>query len=225
MIAIIPARGGSKGLIGKNIKLLSGKPMIAYTIEAALNSKQISEVIVSTDDQNIAEIAKQYGAQVPYLRPKHLATDSARSIDVLNYVVDRFEKEKNCNVNSLVVLQATSPLRKSNHIDEAIELFINKNADSVISYCKESHSIFWHKELTDDHKFIDIFEGDFLKNRQDIKPTYYPNGAIYVFKRDLLRKNKYYSDRSYGYVMNRSSSVDIDDIDDFNYAHFLMTKA
>ncbi|WP_405369159.1 cytidylyltransferase domain-containing protein [Nonlabens sp. Asnod2-A12] len=225
MIAIIPARGGSKGLIGKNIKLLAGKPMIAYTVEAALNSKHISEVIVSTDDPNIAKIAKQFGAQVPYLRPDNLATDSSRSIDVLNYVIDRFDQENVTNVRNLVVLQPTSPLRKSHHIDEAIELFINKNADSVISYCKESHSIFWHKEIKDDGKFVNIFEGDFLKNRQDIKTTYYPNGAIYVFKRDLLIKNKYYSERSYGYVMDRSSSIDIDDIDDFNYAHFLMTKA
>lgn len=223
MIAIIPARGGSKGLPGKNIRNLNGKPLIAYTIEAALESKNISRVILSTDDVKIAEVGRKYGAEVPFLRPDHLATDSAKAIDTYKYTFERLEKEENIKISEFVILQPTSPFRTSNHIDEAIDLYKNKKADSVISFCPEHHPIMWHKYITATGKIKSIFEGT-IKNRQEEKPTYFPNGAIYIFKRELIEQELYYTDNSFAYIMDRKDSVDIDTIDDFEYAEFLLSK-
>ena len=222
MIALIPARGGSKGLPNKNIKLLDGKPLIAYTIEAALQAKEISRVIVSTDYENIKEVALQYGAEIPFLRPNFLATDSSSSLDVFKYTINRLEEEENIVIDNFVVLQPTSPLRTSKHIDEAISLFREKEAKAVVSYCKEYHSIFWHKKIDSKGKIVNIFEGDFSKNRQEIEETYFPNGAIYVFNKNYIFGTKDYSNDCYAYIMDREYSIDIDTIDDFLYAEFLI---
>lgn len=223
MIAIIPARGGSKGLPNKNIKLLNGKPLIAYTIEAALQSKVISKIIVSTDDDAIADIAQQYGAIVPFMRPDYLASDTAKSIDVYIYTLDRMAETMECPITEFVVLQPTSPMRRAIDIDNAVNLFKTKKADSVISFCEELHPIVWHKYLTDDGRFEHIFE-ERINNRQDERKTYFPNGAIYVFKKDLLDQGIYTTEQSYAYLMDRTASVDIDTIEDFEYCEFLMKK-
>jgi N-acylneuraminate cytidylyltransferase/CMP-N,N'-diacetyllegionaminic acid synthase len=222
MIALIPARGGSKGLPGKNTKLLAGKPLIAYAIESALNSKYISKVYVSTDSEEIAEIAIKYGAKVPFLRPIYLATDEALAVDTYIFMLDKW-KESGENVDSLIILQPTSPLRSSANIDEAIELFQSKNASSVISYTEENHPISWHKYVNEDLTFSPIFEEEIV-NRQQKRKTYYPNGAIFVFKEDLIREKKYYNENSFAYLMSRNNSVDIDTLEDFEYAEFLITK-
>lgn len=221
MIAIIPARSGSKGLPGKNIKNLLGKPLIAYTIEAALKSSYISDVIISTDDQEIYNIAIKYGAKKTFLRPKHLANDDSLAIDNYIYTVNKLNNEFDYTITDFIILQPTSPLRKTKDIDQAIALFKKNNADSVISYTKENHPISWHKYINEDGEFENIFP-DNLQNRQANKPSYYPNGAIYIFKFDLIKSRKYYSDKSFAYIMDRRSSVDIDTIDDFNYAVYLM---
>lgn len=221
MLAIIPARGGSKGLPGKNIRKLNDKPLIAHTIEQALNSKNISKVIVSTDDDEIAKIALQYGAEIPFIRPEHLASDIALAIDNYIYTIERLQKENKTKINEFIVLQPTSPLRTSEDIDNAINLFYEKDADSVISYTEEHHPITWHKQINDDLSFTNIFE-DKLQNRQEIKTTYYPNGAIFIFKFNLVLQKKYYSEKSYAYIMPRNRSVDIDTIDDFKYIEFLI---
>ena len=223
MIALIPARGGSKGLPGKNIRLLDGKPMIAYTIEAAKKVEKIERIIVSTDSEEIARIAKKYGAEVPFLRPDHLATDVALAVDNYIYTIERIHKEDNFNVDNVVILQPTSPLRTFNDIAGAIELFEKKNADSVISFCEENHPIKWHKNVNNDGSIVSIFE-DTIANRQDETPTFYPNGAIFIFKFSFLKFKKYYSKKSYAYIMNRRNSVDIDIIDDFEYAEFLLKR-
>jgi len=222
MIALIPARVGSKGLPGKNTKLLLGKPLIAYAIESALNSKYIKEVYVSTDDEEIAEISKKYGAKVPFLRPAHLASDEALAVDTYIFMLDKWQ-ESGQIVDSFVILQPTSPLRTSENIDEAIELFQTKNASSVISYTEENHPISWHKFINDDLTFSPIFEEELL-NRQQIRKTYYPNGALFIFKADLIRQRKYYDKNSCAYLMPRKNAVDIDTLDDFEYAEFLLTK-
>lgn len=224
MLAIIPARSGSKGLPGKNIKLLNGKPLIAYTIEAALQAEHIDRVIVSTDDMRIASIAIEYGAEIPFLRPTELAKDTTLSIDVYRYTIKRLEEDFGIAISEIVILQPTSPLRSSQHIDEAIFLFKERNAHSVISYCEEHHPIVWHKRLTQDQKFVNIFDDVILKNRQAEQPTYYPNGAIYILKKHLLETDRYYSEHSYAYIMNRNVSIDIDTIEDFEYCEFLMSK-
>jgi len=221
VIAIIPARKGSKGLPGKNIKDLIGKPMIAYSIEEALKSKHITEVVISTDCKEIEEVAVQYGAKSPFLRPEYLATDNAKAIDNYIYVIDRINKEFGYDVKDFVVLQPTSPLRKVEDIDGSIELFKVKSADSVISYTEEHHPIEWHKYITDEGKFENIFE-ERLMNRQEIKKSYFPNGAVFVFDYEFIKQGKYFSDNSYAYIMPRFRSVDVDTIEDFKYIEFLM---
>lgn len=223
MIAIIPARGGSKGLPGKNIKLLNGKPLIAYTIEAALSSKFIDRVIVSTDSNQIANIAIDSGAEVPFIRPEYLSTDRSLAIDNYIYTIDRLIKGTGEKISEFIVLQPTSPLRTSNDINNAIKLFIEKNADSVISYTEETHPVFWHKKIREDLTFKDIFENK-MSNRQDFNKTYYPNGAIFIFKYGLIKQKEYYSKKSYAYIMPRERSIDIDTINDFEYAEYLLTK-
>ena len=223
MIAIIPARGGSKGLPGKNIKLLCGKPLIAHSIECASGAKQIDRVIVSTDDPKIADVARQFGAEVPFLRPDYLATDEAKAIDNYVYTVDRLSREWDMPIDEFAVLLPTAPLRTSADVDGAIGLFYEKGADSVVSYTPEAHPVRWHKYLDADNAFIDIFEQT-IDNRQALRTSYYPNGAIYVFRTAVVRAGKYYTDKSFAYVMPRSRSVDIDTLEDFLYAEFLLHR-
>lgn len=223
MIAIIPARGGSKGLPGKNVRPLNGKPLIAYAIEEALKAKHIDRVIISTDDEEIARVAVEYGAELPFMRPAELASDTAMAIDNYIYTIGRLEEEDGKPIDAFVVLQPTSPLRIAEDIDGAIELFEQKDADSVISYCQEAHPVTWHKYLDEDGHFVDIFEAN-IKNRQENRESYYPNGAVYVFRTSMIRERKYYTDNSYAYVMPRIRSVDIDFIEDFEYAEFLLMR-
>ncbi|EKF54432.1 N-acylneuraminate cytidylyltransferase [Galbibacter marinus] len=221
MIAIIPARGGSKGLPGKNILPLLGKPLIAYTIEAALKSQSISRVILSTDDPQIAAIGEEYGAEVPFMRPAELAGDDALAVDVYNYTLNRLDDSNGSRINNVVILLPTSPLRTHTDVDNAIGLFIEKNADSVISFCEEHHPITWNKHLSNDGRILPIFESR-VANRQSEKKTYYPNGAVFVFKREMLEKGIYYSENTFAYLMDRTNSIDIDTQYDFQYAEFML---
>lgn len=224
MIAIIPARGGSKGLPNKNIKPLLGKPLIAYTIEAALNSTEITDVIVSTDNQQIYDLSIELGANETFLRPSELAQDNSLAIDNYTYTINKLSKIKNTTIEEFIVLQPTSPLRDHVDIDNAISLFHTKKADSVVSYTEELHPINWHKHINNELKFENIFPEN-IQNRQENKVSYYPNGAIFVFKFELIKAMKYYSNNSYAYIMKREKSVDIDNIHDFEYAEFLLRKS
>ncbi len=225
MLAIIPARGGSKGLPGKNIKDLCGKPLIAYTIEAALKSKKITQVVLSTDDEAIAETCKRYGIEIPFLRPKELASDNSLIVDTYIYTVDRINKEQNKNYTSVVALLPTCPLRTAEDIDRAIEIYEKKEADSVISFYEAPHPVQWYKKIDKDGILRSILpEGDRLANRQEEEKSYLPNGAIYVFSMDLLRDKKYYSNKTYPYIMPASRSIDIDNLFDFEMAEFLLSK-
>ncbi|MBE0616577.1 MAG: acylneuraminate cytidylyltransferase family protein [Proteobacteria bacterium] len=221
LTAIVPARGGSKGLPGKNIRPLRGRPMIAYTVEEALKARSIGEVIVSTDDPDIAAVAQRYGAGCPFLRPADLARDDSLAVDTYLYTVDRLAQEQGRRVDALVVLQPTSPLRTAADIDGAAELFFEKDADSVVSYTREHHPISWHRHLDPDGRILPVPE-ERLENRQQLTPTYYPNGAVYVFSWSLLRQRRYYGPSSYAYVMPAERSVDVDSLDDFRYAEFLL---
>jgi N-acylneuraminate cytidylyltransferase/CMP-N,N'-diacetyllegionaminic acid synthase len=223
MLAIIPARGGSKGLPGKNLKELNGKPLICYAIEQAKKSKLIDKIVVSTDDIDIANVAVNCGAECPFLRPAHLATDDSLVNDTYIYTLDKLKNDFDYDVSEFIVLQPTTPLRKVSDIDSAIELFKQKDADSVVSYVEESHSVYWHKFLDENMCFDDIFEQK-LANRQEYRKSYYPNGAVYIFKKKLILENKWYSDKSFAYLMPRSRSVDIDTLDDFLYAEYLLGK-
>jgi N-acylneuraminate cytidylyltransferase/CMP-N,N'-diacetyllegionaminic acid synthase len=226
VIAVIPARGGSKGLPGKNIKKMNDKPLIWYTINAAKKSKFIDKIIVSTDDNEIAEIAKKYDAEIPFMRPKELARDDSLAIDNYIYTIDRLNKEFNYGIVEFVVLQPTSPLRTSLDIDNAIQIFEEKKTDSVISVSEAIHPPIWSKRIDEKgilRNYFDIRIGN--KNRQEIEKVYMPNGAIFVFKFSLLKeKYSYYSDKTHPYIIPLERSIDIDSKLDFEFAEYLMKK-
>ena len=226
VIAIIPARGGSKGLPGKNIKKMNDKPLIWYTINAAKKSKFVDKIIVSTDDEKIAKIAKVYKAEIPFMRPKELARDDSLAIDNYIYTIDRLNKEFKYNIVEFIILQPTSPLRTSLDIDNAIQIFMEKEANSVISVSETIHSPLWSKRIDEKgilRNYFDIKIGN--KNRQEIEKAYMPNGAIFVFKFSLLKElYSYYSDKTYPYIMPLERSIDIDSKLDFEFAEYLMKK-
>lgn len=227
MLAIIPARGGSKGLPGKNIRLLNGKPLIQYTVEAALNAKTIDNVIVTTDDADIANVARNAGADIPFMRPADLASDTASAVDVYLHAVDFMMEKMNTNISKFMVLLPTAPLRSDHHIDEAVNLFQREGADTLISVKEADIPPSWYMNM-DDRKRINNagfgIKGALVSNRQINDTFYIPNGAIYILDYDLLKTQRtYYSNNTVGYVMQRSDSVDIDTIEDFDYAEFLLS--
>lgn len=225
MIAYIPARGGSKRLKNKSIKNFCGKSLIIWTIEYALKSRYIDKVIVDTDCLHIKKIAEDNGAYCPYLRPNYLAEDNVNIIRNIKYMWQWMIWWENLIIKDFVLLQATSPLRNNKDIDEAIFMFYQKKADSIISYCKESHPVNWHKYIDNDFKFIDINENDSYKQSQDYRTSYYPNGAIYVLNYNkTIKKGTYYTNKSYAYLMPFHKSIDIDTIEDFELAEYYFLK-
>ena len=219
-IAVITARGGSKGLKGKNIKPLSNKPLIAWTIEAALQAESIDRTIVDTDCKKIADIAVNYGAEVPFLRPAKLATDSASTSEVMLHLIDKmgFESE------IIVLLQPTSPLRTHLHIDEAYEIFQRGDSETLISITPLDKSPLWSFWI-DDHRLRSVFEDQSSLRRQDLRQAYAPNGAIYIFNVDSFKINKkFILHDSMFYLMKKNESIDIDDLFDFKMAEILMEE-
>ncbi|WP_312627715.1 acylneuraminate cytidylyltransferase family protein [Scandinavium sp.] len=219
VLAIIPARGGSKRLPGKNKKMLHGKPMITWTIEAAMNASGISTVYVSTDDPEIAELSRAAGALVPELRPAHLSQDETSTIDVVKYIYG-----KNPCYDAIAILQPTSPLRTSADIENAISLFIKNKASSVISITECEHKISWSNYLDNDLN-LDGFLSQAYSD-PDGRVGYRLNGAIYLFDAKKLDSDafNFYDKNAYGYLMDRVSSIDIDYIEDFEYAEYLLQK-
>lgn len=225
LVAIIPARGGSRGLPGKNVKLLDGKPLIAYTIEEALRTPSLSRTIVSTDDSKIAEVAKRYGAEVPFLRPPQFAQDNTPMIEVLLHCLNVLEEE-NCVVDALVLLQPTSPLRKAKHITDCTNLFLNNKPDSVVSVMEVPHhySAGTTAKLTEG-KLLPLEFKNFEPQigRQYKEVLFARNGpAIAILKPNVLRCGSFYGSNICGYKMDRWSSIDIDDADDFRLAQLVM---
>lgn len=221
-VGIIPARSGSKGLKDKNIKDLKGKPMIAYTIEAARDSNVFDDIIVSTDSQLYADISIEYGALVPFLRPKHLSTDTAKTNDVIEHVIKEL-KQVGKEYDYLMILQPTSPLRTSEDIVEAIKLLFEKKANSVISVCEVEHSPLYMNTL-DKSLSMEKFLAKGTKSRRQELPKYYRlNGAIYLSKVDYFLKYKdLYKEKSYAYIMDKKRSIDIDDELDFKLAEYIL---
>ncbi|HHV30190.1 MAG TPA: acylneuraminate cytidylyltransferase family protein [Clostridium sp.] len=224
-IAIIPARAGSKGLKDKNIKLLNGKPMLAYSIEAAKESGLFEEIMVSTDSKKYAQIAKQWGANVPFLRPEELSNDTASSWDVVRYVIQRY-KELGREFDTVALLQPTSPLRNSTDIIKGYEVMENKSANSVIAVCEVEHSPLWANTLPKNHSMVGFIRPDIAKVPRQSIPTYYRiNGALYIVKVEhLMLSADIYSDRSYALIMDKENSIDIDDIFDFKIASLLLIE-
>jgi CMP-N-acetylneuraminic acid synthetase len=218
--ALIPARGGSKGLVGKNVKEICGKPLIAWTIIAAKMSKNIGRVIVSTDCPVIANVAREYGAEIPFIRPEKHALDTSSAADVIRHMASNISGK----IESLVFLQPTSPLRNNEHIDEAIELFKKNECYSLVSVVESDKSPYWTYWI-EGGKLKPLLSNNYEKNRrrQDVEKAYTLNGAIYIFNLDnFLRDELFLSDSSSYYLMDKRSSVDIDDIIDFKIAEAIM---
>lgn len=222
-LAIIPARGGSKGLPGKNIKVLNDKPMIAYTIEAALKSNLFDIVMVSTDDEEIAKIAVAAGAEVPKLRPEILSNDTATTLNVVDYVISEYKKLE-IEFNTVCILQPTSPLRKSEDIIGAYDVYNNKGASVVVSVCECEHSPLWENTLPDTLSMANFISPNvFNKRRQDLPLYYRINGAIYICNVDyFIATKQLYGLSSYAYVMDRLSSIDVDTILDFKICELML---
>ena len=218
-LAIIPARGGSKRLPRKNVLELAGKPLIGWSIEAALKSKYIDHCIVSSDDEGILSIANDFGV-ITIKRPHELATDKATSFDAIKHAIENSDA-----YDYTILLQATSPLRTAKHIDEAIELLISKHADAVISVCEMDHSPLWSNTLPNDGSIKHFLREEIKSKRsQELEKFYRLNGAIYICKTDkLLEQKSFFLDHNiYAFIMDRKSSVDIDEEIDFIIAKSLI---
>ena len=222
VLAIIPARGGSKRLPNKNILDIGGKPMISWTIEASLKSKYIDQVYVSSEDENIIQISTNSGSKI-IKRPEILANDEASTLSVLNHAISKIDTQ----FEYIILLQPTSPLRNHVHIDEALELIIKEKANAVISVCKTNHSPQWSNMLPENgnmDNFIDQKIKD--KRSQDLDQYYRINGAIYIYKINELidQQTLFLNKKTFAYVMERNCSVDIDTRIDFELCSILLTS-
>lgn len=218
ILGIITARGGSKGIPGKNIKPLLGKPLIAYTIDAAKESGVIDRLILSTDDEAIAEVAKQYGCEVPFMRPADIADDKAAHLPVLQHAVKALEEKDGYKPDYVLLLQPTSPLRQASHIKEAVELIQKSGADSVLSVAEIPENYHYKKAMTVNEAGVLrlVKDGDPIYNRiarrQELEKNYWSVGSIYLFKTSLLFdqvKPNFYGEKTLPYVIDAKYVSDI----------------
>lgn len=226
VVGVITARGGSKSIPKKNIAPLAGKPLIAWTIEVALQSHSLSRVIVSTDDGEIAQVSRQWGAEVPFLRPVELARDETPTFPVVLHALEWLKQHEGYQPEIVILLQPTSPLRRPEHIDQGIKLLLQTNADSVVSVCEVEHSPYWMRVLDDEGRVKPFVETDreFLR-RQDLPPVYRLNGALYVTRRrTIIEDKRLLGDDVRALVMAHEDSIDIDDEVDLLLAELLLKR-
>ena len=219
ILALIPARGGSKGVPRKNIKLLNGIPLIEYTIYAAKNSKLITDIIVNSDDDEILEIAQKNKVSI-FKRSRDLATDTSASIDVVCDTLQQLQSQ-NKFYDAIILLQPTSPFRPIGFIDEAIEKFLNNGFDSLISVLEVPHEYnpHWTFELKDNQLQIATGEKEIIKRRQDLPKTYFRDGSIYITKTEVLLNQKTFYGQSIGYIeSNPDYYCNIDTLKDWEVA-------
>ncbi len=222
-LALIPARGGSKGLPGKNVRMLGDKALIGWSIAAAKASRYVDGCIVSTDDDAITAVSLQCGAEVPFKRPAEIASDTAKMMDVIAHAFE-FLGGRGKHYDYLVLLQPTSPFRTGKHIDEAIELLHARQAKVVLGVTQTEHSPLLANTLPTDGNMGGFYPAHLQTlNRQDMAPYYRLNGGIYVADwKFLLEGKKWITPDTYAYVMDRRSSIDIDHIEDFLLAEALL---
>ena len=224
VLGLITARGGSKGVPGKNIKVIADKPMITWTIEAAIKSTSLSRVIVSTDDKDIAQISLQSKAEVPFMRPNILAEDDSPHIDTVIHAVEWMVTNENYNADYIMLLQPTSPMRTARDIDDAISIALEKDLGCVISVCEsKSHPNFtW--SISEDGSLTNFLSKpkEYLR-RQTLKPAYAQNGAIFLIRQDILLKEKtLYASTVFPYIMPQERSLEVDDSWDMYLADLIM---
>ncbi len=220
-LAIITARGGSKGLPRKNIKQLAGKPLINWTIEAAKKSQYLDRIVLSSEDAEIVKVAKDIGCEVPFLRPLELAQDDSKSVDVVIHMLQALEKK----YDFIVLLQPTSPMRKEAHIDAAIVKALASKSQCCVSVTANDKPIEWSMSIESNELFPTFSEENYKKRRQDLPVSYYPNGAVYVVSvEQFLKYKSFYIPGASPLVMSKPESCDIDDLNDFKYAEWLISQ-
>ena len=223
ILVLIPARGGSKGIPGKNIKELHGHPLIAYTISEARNSKYVDDVVVSTDSPDIARVSRLYGARVPFMRPAELSGDKAKSVDALVHAVKTLQDMG--NVYSVVVLlQPTSPLRRSNEIDEALEVFFDHGEMGLVSVCHVAENPVLTRRFDKYGVLHPLLPMSSTVRRQDMPSFYHVDGAIYINSASDISSELSLNDNPIGYQMPEGRSLDIDEIEDFIRAEEILRK-
>ena len=219
-IAIIPARGGSKRIPRKNIKDFIGKPIIAYSIEAALKSNLFDEVMVSTDDEEIAKVARKYGAKVPFIRSADNANDFATLSDVLIEVINQYKKKDN-NFKNICCILPTAPLISANRITEAYNKFINEKLDSICPVVEFSYPILRALEISEKNKLRMIWPEHLLTRSQDLNPAFHDAGLFYwIRKNALLRENTLFCKNGSALVLPETEVQDIDSLSDWKLAEF-----
>lgn len=227
ILCIIPARGGSKGVPGKNIKLLNGKPLLAYTSEIALQSKYLAEVIVSTEDEQIIEVAKSLGIKVPFIRPMALGKGNTPTIDVIIHALQWFENQ-NIFFDAVCLLQVTSPFRTVDFLDKAIEKFIEKNSDSLVSVQRVPHEYnpHWTFEVNEEGNLkIATGESEIISRRQELPTAYHRDGSIYITKTNVLLKKHSLYGKSTAFIESEPDFyVNIDTLLDWKKAEGISKK-
>jgi CMP-N-acetylneuraminic acid synthetase len=221
ILAIIPARGGSKGIKNKNIYPIKGKPLLAYTVEAALKSRFIDYVMVSTDSEAIAEAARSCGAQIPFMRPKELAGDKSRTIDAIVDAIEKLRVQGEV-FDTLVLLQPTSPLRDSSDIDGALELFYREKEMSLLSVTEVSENPILYRKM-EGNRLFPILNQSSTVRRQDFDKYYRVNGAIYINAVKEITPETSFNDNKIGFIMPAEKSVDIDSMEDIDRVIGLLT--
>lgn len=227
ILAIIPVRGGSKGVPGKNIKLLGGKPLLAYTSELALQSKQLTEVMVSTEDEPIGELAKSLGVQVPFMRPMALAQDDTPTIDVLIHALEWY-KNQTIFFDAVCLLQVTSPIRTLDFLDKAIEKFVGSGCDSLVSVQKVPHEYnpHWTFEVNAEGNLkIATGEAEIIPRRQELPTAYHRDGSVYITKTDvLLKEHSLYGKNTAFIESDPDFYLNIDTMEDWEKAEAMIQK-
>lgn len=220
ILALIPARGGSKGIPRKNIRSLAGKPLIAWTIEAALRCPALSSVVVSTDDPEIAAISAQRGAEVPFMRPAELAQDDTPGMAVVLHALQKLPE-----FDAVLLLQPTSPLRSSADIDAILAMAAEQQAKCIVSIAEPPHSPYWMVSLNQDQRIKKIIDLPDVTRRQALPLAYAINGALYFARCDWLRdQQSFLTDDTLGYVMPPERSLDIDTPLDWKIAELLLSE-
>jgi CMP-N-acetylneuraminic acid synthetase len=220
IVALIPARGGSKGIKNKNIIDLDGRPLISYSIRAGIDSEYIDDVVVSTDSELIASVAVRYGAKVPFMRPAELASDNSKTIDAVLHAV-RFWHDNNYDYDALVLLQPTQPLRTAKDIDLAIEKYYQYEQDLVSVTPVENHPLLI-RSIDSDGKLVNLLNANSTCRRQDMPEYYCVNGCIYINKISRLSEETSFNDNKIPFIMDPLHSVDIDDMTDLAMAELII---
>ena len=227
ILAVIPARGDSKSIPRKNIVKVNGKPLISYTISAALEVDCLTDIVVSTEDPEIAEISKKLGAQVPFIRPLSLASDDSQSFPVIEHALHFMEKVRGFKYDAILMLQPTSPLRTSKHINDSIDLFNSEKCDSVVSIASVGGNHPLRMKRFEGNKLVNYIDQGFwdMRPRQILPDVYIRNGAIYLIRRDvIIEQSQLIGTMCLGYVMSDIQSVNIDTPIDLMVAELLLKK-